>query len=750
MDLDYTNYHWESPGNKVPDEGPLIDDLFFGMKGSAAWKDEKYESERRSGRNRKFINEIFAEIPQETLNEDDLSDEGHEEAVMETEEVFQILDDVIQDWKIKLECVVGDGLKKLRKAGKEKKLMIKYLPGEHSAAEKKLGVPKATIMKDWKSDFTHIVTGIQKKLDKLTNDKVKEVDSLYSDKFLFTNTTVKEVEDLNKNKKEMINIDSRDTKGRDGISTYIGLKQLIRELNKMCEKVANSNYMMNDPNIVPIYDMNNDNPRHNVVANTYETPLNRYLKQLMTLPTPTQPPNFQAPYDADVIAKNQANILDALEDFRVKQSTQNKGLKMKMKDNWRDNNRLSAQRKMLQRKVNRKVVGIKGKQEKKPEVKYSFRMKHYNKDGKDHYLIVKKADPIEKVEVEDIFADWRCTALDTVDDRKRQRTPRVRKLSHRAQRKEMLREDSTSESDGPVLYSDILKKGLRFRPNNAPVEDIFEAWRDYLQELDDLLSSEPSSTKSSRHSSGYESNNEIKVQTAEEEQICETSENILETALVYQKELHSCGQPTVRTVPYDVSNERIKADVLKSFSMPVQVCGMPSKDDNVYRDQVGRTKKLDAKKKKRTMKYQPEIYFAGWRHNFKDESDSVLLPKQNKRLKYETEEIFGGWRRNFYVRERCDVDDEISERRKRRHIQPKMMPEKIFNEWLHNFHFKSRRNSKYGSLKRRSSKKENMGNQVDAKDGQEHDDNKELTPSRSLKNKSRSNRHRRSKNKNDW
>lgn len=82
-----------------------------------------------------------------------------------------------------------------------------------------------------------------------------------------------------------------------------------------------------------------------------------------------------------------------------------------------------------------------------------------------------------------------------------------------------------------------------------------------------------------------------------------------------------------------------------------------------------------------------------------------------------------------------------------------MMPEKIFNEWLHNFHFKSRRNSKYGSLKRRSSKKENMRNQVDANDGQEHDENKELTPSRSLKNKSRSNRHRRSKNsknKNDW
>ena len=118
-----------------------------------------------------------------------------------------------------------------------------------------------------------------------------------------------------------------------------------------------------------------------------------------------------------------------------------------------------------------------------------------------------------------------------------------------------------------------MKKGLRFRPTNAPVEDIFEAWRDYLKELDDLLSSEPSSTQSSRHSSGYESNDEIKIKTAKEEKICESSENILETA---------CGQPTVRRVPYDVTNERVKADVLKSFSIPVQVCGMPSKDDNRY------------------------------------------------------------------------------------------------------------------------------------------------------------------------
>ena len=141
------------------------------------------------------------------------------------------------------------------------------------------------------------------------------------------------------------------------------------------------------------------------------------------------------------------------------------------------------------------------------------------------------------------------------------------------------------------MYSDVLKKNLKYRPNNAPVEDIFEAWRDYLKELDDLLSSSlPSSTASSRHTSG-EGDNEIKVQNAKQEQISESSENILETALVYQKELQSCGQPTVRTVPYDpvTSTDRVNADVVKSFTIAVNVCGTAHivAKDNIENDVQG-------------------------------------------------------------------------------------------------------------------------------------------------------------------
>merc|ERR1712226_766252 len=160
--------------------------------------------------------------------------------------------------------------------------------------------------------------------------------------------------------------------------------------------------------------MNNDNQHPNIIANTYESPLNQYLKHLMSLPPPNPPPRFETQYDPEVIAKNQANILDALEDFRLKQNSQIKFPKMKMKETRRDGNRVSAQRKMLQRKVNKKVVGMKARQEKKPENRYSFRMKHYNKDGKDHYLIIKKPESTEETEVEDIFEDCEHVLLTTL------------------------------------------------------------------------------------------------------------------------------------------------------------------------------------------------------------------------------------------------------------------------------------------------------------------------------------------------
>ena len=47
-----------------------------------------------------------------------------------TEEVFEVLDDVVQDWKKQLEVIVAEGLKTIKKTTREKKMKMKYLPGD--------------------------------------------------------------------------------------------------------------------------------------------------------------------------------------------------------------------------------------------------------------------------------------------------------------------------------------------------------------------------------------------------------------------------------------------------------------------------------------------------------------------------------------------------------------------------------------------------------------------------------------------
>ena len=47
-----------------------------------------------------------------------------------TDEIFETLDNVVLDWKKKLEVIGAEGLKTIKKTTKEKKMMMKYLPGD--------------------------------------------------------------------------------------------------------------------------------------------------------------------------------------------------------------------------------------------------------------------------------------------------------------------------------------------------------------------------------------------------------------------------------------------------------------------------------------------------------------------------------------------------------------------------------------------------------------------------------------------
>ena len=139
-------------------------------------------------------------------------------------------------------------------------------------------------------------------------------------------------------------------------------------------------------------------------------------------------------------------------------------------------NVVMAQKRMLERKMAKKALSTES-------TKHVLR--EFQKDGKDHYLIVKKKT-VTHPDMEEILSDWNQN-LDASHQQRKQaaivaRKTRTRKLSNRALRKSLVKEIEENEKKKPVSYSDALKKNLK-----APMEDIFEAWRDYLQELDDIV-----------------------------------------------------------------------------------------------------------------------------------------------------------------------------------------------------------------------------------------------------------------------
>merc|ERR1712156_861805 len=285
---------------------------------------------------------------------------------------------------------------------------------------------------------------------------------------------------------------------------------------------------------------------------------------------------------------NRQSFLDVLEDFKIKYN-QDKIIKKSTKSRVEGTNVALAQKRMLERKLNKKAV---------TESKHV--LKQFKKNGEEHFLIVKKK--IENSpDMEDIFADWKPNFVDVHEQRREAarsaRKNRTRKISNRALRKELVKEIEEAENKKPMSYSDVLKKNLK-----APMEDIFEAWRDYLQELDEIVRSD------SRTS------------------FCkgESVESILETAESYQQELQNCGQPTVFTTPPSKANKKLGLQKEVIFASWRHNSSNPNEVPNAFKNDA----------------FQAENYFASWKRNFKHD-----LPMADSEI--DPESILEDWVHNF-------------------------------------------------------------------------------------------------------
>merc|ERR1711915_599719 len=113
-----------------------------------------------------------------------------------------------------------------------------------------------------------------------------------------------------------------------------------------------------------------------------------------------------------------------------------------------------------------------------------FMLKEIENQGQKHYYVIKKEkeDPSTKLDIEDIFADWKNNFAKI--KRPRVMGPRIRKISHRAERKQIIKDAKTADeqAQGPLTYSQIVKRNMKIPANQPCVEDIFSSWIKFIEQ----------------------------------------------------------------------------------------------------------------------------------------------------------------------------------------------------------------------------------------------------------------------------
>jgi len=615
--MEFEQYCWASPQPHQMDH-TLIDDLFFGTfpeatttPASALGSNNNFMDDPNGNDNARIRRVTLTELTDEEVENDDdwlmVSDDSNSDndEWMSSDEIFRTLDEAVQDWKVKLELAIGDGLKKLRKATKDNKMKMKYLPGER-CGNKRLSPAKNSIVKEWNDEFDCAIRGVQSKLDKLARDKLTEVNTLCQEKLMAKaahgGLVIRGSPKKNKLESKKKFIDCRETgkKSGGGDGNYGALKQMVRELDRMVAATATTNPVdMNRS--VPIYNMagNNGNSQAGakVVATPYEFPFQKYLKYLKQqqnsgVGSPRQNPRAKIDINQFMAHNlNQARRVNSKpirKQSPVKQPAKVAPMKKDLK---RETSAAMRHEKMKERRQRRKkgeaTITNQG-------TGFSYRLRQYSVNGEEHTIIVRKKIHTEQEEVEDIFKQWSYN-LDA--ERRAKRAARVRKLSHRAQRKEFLRVNSYPQVTGPSSYADVLKKNLKFRPNYIPVEDVMEAWKDCLLEQED------------KENGGA---------------------------------ANACGQPTVKVARTSVSVAT--GSQKRRRRRPLQ----PENYFAGWRFNFEDKDFLPRRLPKLGRNYQAEEYFRDWKKNFyAKEADYV---KKIRPLEKLPENIFNDWLHNFSLR----------------------------------------------------------------------------------------------------
>lgn len=551
-------------------------------------------------------------------------DEVFEDEVVDktTEEIFDILDDVIQDWKVKLEYVVANGLKKIKKSTKESKVMMKYLPGDGTKRTQLLREAKVDILNIWEEEITNIISSTHKNLDKLGNEKIKEAAATTKGLFFpngisFPNNTVENSTKVNRMiaAKGCAWMGHAKQSPKKYTESFANFKHAIEQLHNYLQSTsANQPQHMFLPVYKPAKDVLALAPAKLTGWNRWHSILNMMINI------------SEVPVNTNMMPTTEEDILDILKDFTVDQDSFRKTL-----DQWNKINEVKAVRKVNKSKIELKqprrgsnaVYRMKERKERKENAR-KFRLCEFkNKQGK-HYLVVKSkrsSDAVTK-EAEDIFEDWK----DNLGENIKQQKIRVRKISHRAQRKEIIREAEEDlkkqQNFGPLTYSEALKKNLNLKDELPLVEEIFENWAEYMTEMTRML------------------------ETSEKQ--AEQVEDIFKTWK------YNLGEKKVKPNITLEETDDIMADWHHNLSVPLAVLDVKhvatskkcvNNNTNAFQDW---TSKLISESQEQSGRGEsvshinqtmPEEYFAGWRHNFGLKSQGNHIKKEQTDM----ESIFHDW-----------------------------------------------------------------------------------------------------------
>ena len=194
-----------------------------------------------------------------------------------------------------------------------------------------------------------------------------------------------------------------------------------------------------------------------------------------------------------------------------------------------------------------------------------YQLKEIENKGEKRYLVIKKKTKNTMDEVEDIFADWNKNF--SIIKRPRSTKPRQRKLSHRQERRELLKSVKEEAAIGPMTYAEMLRRGLKKPSEQEMMEDIFQNWTNFLDELTEIRDPQKKSSRTNVDELDFfkvwKHNLHVPAARMEDIDIMSTTHSSLLPGL-------DCGQPTVKMAvqvkKQEISPQRSAANKMPSVT----------------------------------------------------------------------------------------------------------------------------------------------------------------------------------------